>query len=257
MIKTLILGGGNAAKRYVESLIWDREINVTLCSMGVANKTNSLAKLFGLPCIDFSNLTRQSILEFDLIIITLPPEVKRKYTEQILNLGFDKTVILEKPLCINNDDLNFYKQNLNKFSKCFVVCQRDFCLEDYKIEKNDEYNIEFTSHTDDLKFNIINQLPHILSWLHLQNISFKNLSLNDNCEIVDEKNRIKIKISNKFVDYNAKINDIIFKSVNYRQLNAKIVKQIFDCSSENFKDNLSRAYLVSKTIINLLKKVGS
>ena len=60
-MRVLIMGGGNAALRYTESLIWDKEISLTLCGFNVLGKTKKLSESFGLEYIDYNLLSNKNI----------------------------------------------------------------------------------------------------------------------------------------------------------------------------------------------------
>lgn len=253
-MKVLIMGGGNAALRYVESLIFDKEISLTLCGFERIGKTKKMSESFNIEYITYSLLSERNINEYNCIIVTLPPHIKRQYIQQIIEeFMFKNFLILEKPLCITNEDLTYYNCNLKNFNNMAVVCQRDFCLEDYKIKKHTTYNLIFKSITENIKFNIINQLPHILSWFYCNGIIFNEIKLKNTMIVCSNKIcELKIKFS-KFVDFNASINDIIYPSVNYRKINAKIVKTILNYSYEKLQENLKRSIYVSNLIIQILR----
>ena len=253
-MRVLIMGGGNAALRYTESLIWDKEISLTLCGFNVLGKTKKLSESFGLEYIDYNLLSKKNINYYDCIIVTLPPHIKRKYVQQIIEeFNFKNVLILEKPLCITNEDLSYYSDNLKHFNNIVVVCQRDFCLEDYQIKKDTTYDLVFKSITEDIKFNVINQLPHILSWFYCNGIVFEDIKLDNGTVVCYSKNfELKIKFS-KIIDFNASINDIIYPSVNYRKINAKIVKTVMNYNYETVQENLKKSLYVSNLIIQILR----
>ena len=253
-MRVLILGGGNAATRYAESLVWDSDINLTLCNMGVFNKTKELGKKLAISCIDYNSLNKNNINNYDCIIITLPPSVKRKYVESIVNdFAFKGSLILEKPLCTNRQDLIAYNDCLNKLNKVAIVCQRDFDIDNYKIQKSNLYEVNFKSITDDLEFNIINQLPHILSWFYTNGIIFNNSKVENNQVVLtSDKSEIRINFSSKFVDFNTTINGILYGEVNYRKLNSLIVKKVLNYNKSDSIANIKKAIYVSQIIVELL-----
>ena len=68
-IKVLILGGGNAARRYVESFIFYDDMKMTLVSFSLRNKTEALAQEFNIECFPFFMLTRENINRYDCICV--------------------------------------------------------------------------------------------------------------------------------------------------------------------------------------------
>ena len=248
----LILGGGSAASRYVESLIWT-EKPICLCGTGVMKKTIQLSNQFGLPYIEFKDLTPSTINGFDCVIVTLPVLVKREYIRRILDdLQYKNAMIIEKPLALAMDDILFYERTLTQLNKCAVVCQRDFFLTRYDIPIAQRYQILFPSFEIDPEFNRTNMLPHVLSWLLALDDSLTSFHLEDNqyCGVWRG-----VPLTLQFVDRrhcpSLTINGRDYPNVQYREINKIIVEQVLSFNKEQTLISINRAVKVSKIITTL------
>ena len=174
MEKILILGGGYGALRYLESLIWDTEKEITICGFEIQGKSKVLSLEMGLPWLAFDKLNINIINDFSCIIVALPPEVKRRCIEKLTEMRYINALIIEKPLCIQEEDLLWYKQELPRMERCAVVCQRDY--EEYMYYWKDTGSVEilYPSFNMDDKFNKWHMLPHILSLLYTLTIILYN-----------------------------------------------------------------------------------
>lgn len=251
----MIIGGGYAAQRYVESLIWD-DNEIIMVGFGIEGKTKELCEAFKLPYIVYDELITSVFDKIDVVIVCVPVICKYEIVKRILiDYGYNNTLILEKPLTTTIKELDDYKKLLLEVPRCAVACQRDFLPEKYKIENADSYKIEWNSISDDLKYNIENMLPHLLSWLML--------SINKEIEVGICNKKICGKIDGKdiCIDFiKAKenkviINGISYESPNYRMLNAKIVQSVENFTRNDTHDNVSRAINVSKIICKLMEEI--
>lgn len=261
-IKVLIIGGGSSARRYVESLFWQDDIAITICGMGILNYSYELSKNYGLNFINFSNLSNININDFSCIIVTLPPEVKRKYVSFIIEkLKYTNALILEKPLCISLNDLEYYKSLLRNVRSCSVVCQRDFDLETYKIQQERNYNIFFPTFTSDTDFNMIHMLPHVLSWLYTTKCEPICLERSGTNKYIGNwgESPLFIEFVNNSISNNVIINNSIYPKVQFRELNNKILRRIINYEQKDSTLDLKKAFYISSIIINILNdyKKGS
>ena len=248
----LILGGGFAALRYVESLIWT-EKHISLCGTGVLKKTIELSNRFGLPYMEFKDLTPSAINGFDCVIVTLPVSVKREYVGRILHdLQYRNALIVEKPLALDKDDILFYERTLTQLDQCAVVCQRDFFPAQYDIPVSQHYQILFPSYETDPGFNKTHMLPHVLSWLLAVDDSLTGLHLEDGLYSGVWRGA---PLTLRFVDRrhcpSATINGREYPNVQYREVNHRIVDQVLSFSKEQTLTNVRRAVKVSEIITAL------
>ena len=253
--KILIIGGGRAARRYVESLFWNSDI--TICGIGVLNCSHKLSEQYNLDFVSFYDMTQKFINSFSCVIVALPVEVKIRYVKHIIEeLHYNNTLIIEKPLCINSDDLKSYKLLLKGFKRCSVVCQRDFDLQTYNIHNESQFNILFPTFTKDTKFNLIHMLPHVLSWLYTtkkENISIKQERDNKFVGYCG-KTFVSIEFVPHKITRDVIINNIEYPKVQYRNLNSTIVNIVENYTQKETKIDLDKAFYISSIIAKLLKE---
>lgn len=256
--EVLILGGGYGALRYVESLIWDSMFSITLCGMEKLRKTRVLADRFALPYITFDSLDKTEVNKYACIIVALPIDVKRYYVEYLLQeLCYTNTLIIEKPLALAYKDLFFYKKELRKHQRYAIVCQRDFFPEEYEIQSSDKYDIVFPSREGDEYFNIVNMLPHILSWLITNDDSLEMVKRGSKNHFkgIWKQKELSIEFVQRTENNLALVNGKCYPNVQYRRTNAEIVKKVLDFDVEKSEESLQKAIKVSKFIINILEEM--
>lgn len=254
-IKVLILGGGYGALRFVESLIWENIFEIVLCGTEIQGKTQKMAKKYGLSYISFESLTVDIASTIDCIIVALPVQVKRKYVQYLIeDLGYRNAMILEKPLALNANDLNYYKKSLAFLNKCAIVCQRDFEIEQYSINEAENYYIKFPSNVIDENFNKEHMLPHVLSWLITNDESLNSLQHTDYNTFTCIWKGCLCTI--QFVERTGKnfvsVNEIEFPNVQYRRINSKIVKSVLSYNICETEKNLRKAFKVSSLLIKIM-----
>lgn len=251
----LIIGGGNAAKRYVESLFWQIDVSLTICGMGVCNHSYSLSQEYGLGFINYSELDKIDINHFSCIIVTVPPEVKKHIVSFIVDtLSYKNALILEKPLCTSEHDFEYYTTLPQKIEKCSVVCQRDFDLFTYAIPESNNYNIIFPTFTSNSSFNLTHMMPHVLSWLFTTNncpIYITKKTHNTYCGCWGNSN-ININFVNHNISDVVRINETVYPKVQFRKLNNNIFRKIMDYNQAASFSDIEKACCVSSIIIKLL-----
>lgn len=251
----LIIGGGYSALRYVESLIWNETVSITLCGMEVKEKTRELARHFSLPYISFRSLDKSIVQRYDCIIVSVALEGKRLCLERMNDLEYGGAWLVEKPLAITTEDLNYYIKILSNKNKCAVVCQRDFLESEYFIPPAEEYRIIFPSYEKDPKFNIINMLPHIISWLISVDDSLESLCALDSSGFggIWRGRDVVIQITDRDSVRCTVVNKTEYPNIQYRKVNSYIVEQVMNYKQEESEASLNRAVKVSKIIIQLLE----
>lgn len=251
--KILIVGGGIGARRYVESLLWAPNYSIELCGVAVKHRTEVLASDFALPFITFNELTTYTLNQYSAIIFCLPPSVRCIYIQHIINLHFNGVIVIEKPLTIDQESLVLLNRLFERHRRIAVVCQRDFAISDYWLPLGINYHINFYSHTKDITYNIINQLPHILSWLLCCGHDIRTIKQsNDTFNIETNDSVIVVQFHSNSVNRETIVNEQKFTPPNYRVMNKKIIDEILTFSECDFNSNFGRATRVSSLLIGLL-----
>lgn len=247
----LIIGGGIAARRYIESLLWT-EHNIYISGKNVLGNSKKISEEYILPYFDFDNV---NVSLFDVIIVCNAINGKYNIVYDLIEIkGYRKALIIEKPLTIFKEEITCYKELLNKLKACAVVCQRDFCIEKYQIPDSSSYNIIWHSIKSEYESNIIHMLPHLLSWLMIE--------IGDDIVLTSENNILKGKINKRDVvisfessEINGiEINGKFYESPNYRNLNKDIVNKVYSFNKHDSDENIDRAIKASKIICKLLEE---
>ncbi|MCL2155493.1 MAG: hypothetical protein FWH53_07615 [Leptospirales bacterium] len=253
-MKILILGGGIAAHRYVESLLWTPH-EVFICGFDIKGQSKRLSNDYSLPYTLFFDLSEYDINDFETIIACVALTDKYKIIYRLINdLKYNNCIIIEKPLSIYMNELESYYNLLSPLKSYAVVCQRDFAASNYKILISDMYNITWLSITDDIFSNMINMLPHLLSWLILEIGDDIKLNVVDNelhGTICNKRLYIRFeKSSNNRVI----INNTVYETPNYRLINSKVADIVYSFSKNDSIINLNRAIAVSKIVSKLVEE---
>ncbi len=252
-MRILVIGGGIAARRYVEPLLWTQhEIDVS--GIGVVGASRKLAEEFGLCYYPVTSLDKEQIDKYGMIIICLSLEKKYEVISRLINdLEYKNAIIIEKPLSILEDEIEKYREILYNVEKCAIVCQRNFDIEHYSIEKDERYKIKWFSINNELISSIIHMLPHLLSWLMIE--------IGNDIELEQDGDDLKGVINGKelvirFIrskEVGIEINGKRYSSPNYRILNCKIVEAVNQFQCEDSRKNIDIALQVSKLISKLLE----
>ena len=163
-------------------------------------------------------------------------------------------MILEKPLALDSNDLDYYKKRLGILEKCAIVCQRDFDREIYTISAADSYHITFPSNVSDEKFNKEHMLPHILSWLITEDDSLEFLedSGNNTFSCIWKGVSCKIEFVARTEKSSLLINTTTYPNVQYRRINSEIVRNILSFGIQETENNLRKAFKVSELLMKIM-----
>lgn len=257
MIRILLIGGGVAASRYVESLIWTSNY-LAIAGFDCYGKSKQLSTFYDLPYYHFYDMEKIELNSYHLAIVCVPVEMKCRVVQWLVSeMQYRGRVILEKPFVIGVANIRNLLETIDVLDSCIVACQRDFDLENYKIPQSNEYRIIWKSINDSLHDNIVHMMPHLLSWIILE-LDSSDIDLHIcNHAIVGTIGEKKVDIcfiyaSDNYVEINGKQ----YASPNYRKINAQIAKIIFELSKEETKRNIERAVLVAEVISELVNEEG-
>lgn len=256
MMRILVIGGGIAAERYVESLIWT-ENQIAIAGLNYFGKAKRLSKEYCIPYYDFVSLEKKSLAAFEIVIVCVPVEIKYDVIHRLVcELRYKGRVILEKPFSIGIDNIEKMHKIASSLEYCVVACQRDFDIENYRLDSQETYEIVWYSIKEKLYDNIAYMMPHLLSWLIIE-LGRIDIDMHvDKDIIVGQIGEIPIYV--RFVvskDNYVVINGKKYCSPNYRKINAIIVEKVMMLSKQETKKNLERAVLVSKIISTLISEV--
>ena len=282
-IRTLLIGLGNIGygydknSNYIQTHYKAIRNNKNFKLIGVIDKNKKkLNKIEG--CYTNLKLEKKTLKNTDLIVLSVHTDIQYKYVKKILNSGFKKNFLLEKPFVLNLRKLKEISKK-NKKQKFFINYYRNYDdkLIRYlqKISKNKNLKIEVKyskgffhnfSHYLNLFIKIFGKIEDLQfkKKISLKNdfmanglIRFKKLSLNFNnissnkeSSFVILKNNKKIfyysndglKILNKVRNHELKINYNYMTNVyaNIQKVLNKTKSNIYDIDSHKlFLENLA------------------
>lgn len=241
--------------RYVESLIWDTQFSITLCGFRKLGKTMTLAEKYALPYIDFDSLQMEQVNQYDCVIVAVPAAVKRVFVQRMEeDYGYHNIMILEKPLALSEEDLNFYARGIQQNRRYAVVCQRDFFPKEYHIYLSESYRVVFPSYEEE-EFNIVHMLPHVLSWLLTEDDSLEQLERagKNTYRGIWRGSCLTIEFVKRTVSTKTCINNQSYPDMQYRKANAEIVKRVLHYDADQFKKSVDIAIKVSKMIMKIME----
>ena len=119
-IKTAVIGPGHFAKEvHFPNLFNNKNFHIKYVVSATGSSAVAAAKLIGaeIAATDFSEVLRDP--EIDLVFISTPPEMHAQMVIAALNAG--KNVFVEKPLCVNEEELKNIENAFNKKSLTLMV----------------------------------------------------------------------------------------------------------------------------------------
>lgn len=224
-IRTLLIGLGNIGYKYDENSKYIQTHYKAITNnnnfelIGVIDKNKKRLRKIKSCYID-TKINKKILTNTDLVILSVPTEIQYKFVKQILNMGFKKNFLVEKPFV---KDLKILKEIYKKYKKqkFFINYYRNYddklikCLQ--KMIKNKNLKIEAKyskgffhnfSHYLNLFIKIFGKIENIqftkresLKDDYIANgmikfkklsVSFKNISDNKDSSFIVLKNNKKI-----------------------------------------------------------------
>lgn len=149
-IRTLLIGLGNIGFKYDENSKYIQTHYKAITNnnnfelIGVIDKNKKRLRKIK-SCYSDTKINKKILTNTDLVILTVPTEIQYKFVQQILNMGFKKNFLVEKPFVTDLKRLKeIYKKN--KKQKFFINYYRNYddklikCLQ--KMIKNKNLKIE-------------------------------------------------------------------------------------------------------------------
>jgi len=224
-IRTLLIGLGNIGFKYDENSKYIQTHYKAITNnnnfelIGVIDKNKKRLRKIK-SCYSDTKINKKILTNTDLVILSVPTEIQYKFVQQILNMGFKKNFLVEKPFVTDLKRLKeIYKKN--KKQKFFINYYRNYddklikCLQ--KMIKNKNLKIEAKyskgffhnfSHYLNLFIKIFGKIENIqftkresLKDDYIANgmikfkklsVSFKNISDNKDSSFIVLKNNKKI-----------------------------------------------------------------
>jgi len=224
-IRTLLIGLGNIGygydknSNYIQTHYKAIRNNKNFKLIGVIDKNEKKLNKIE-DCYTNVKLEKKTLENTDLIVLSVPTDIQYKFVKKILNLGFKKNFLLEKPFVLNLRKLKEISKK-NKKQKFFINYYRNYddklikCLQ--KMIKNKNLKIEAKyskgffhnfSHYLNLFIKIFGKIENIqftkresLKDDYIANgmikfkklsVSFKNISDNKDSSFIVLKNNKKI-----------------------------------------------------------------
>ncbi len=149
-IRTLLIGLGNIGYKYDENSKYIQTHYKAITNnnnfklIGVIDKNKKRLRKIKSCYID-TKISKKILTNTDLVILSVPTEIQYKFVKQILNMGFKKNFLVEKPFV---KDLKILKEIYKKYKKqkFFINYYRNYddklikCLQ--KMIKNKNLKIE-------------------------------------------------------------------------------------------------------------------
>lgn len=257
-INVLILGGGNAARRYVESFIFYNDIEISLVSFSRQNKTENLAQEFGIKCFPFSKLTHKNVNFYDCLIVCVPLSGKYEIIQHLIQeLKYNNSLLIEKPLTLDSIEMVHYKKLLKGRNKIGIAYLRRYANGYSTFPCKDYYKIEYSSFTDNFNYNVNHMLPHLLEWIIRESHSIV-LTHSSNQVVygkIDGK-ETEIKFST-FFGGQIIINGVSIKNPDYIVNNRRMCLRVLDSDTKETLSLLNISNEIQLQIENIKRTVSN
>lgn len=224
-IRTLLIGLGNIGYKYDENSKYIQTHYKAITNnnnfelIGVIDKNKKRLRKIK-SCYSDTKINKKILTNTDLVILSVPTEIQYKFVKQILNMGFKKNFLVEKPFVKDLKRLKeIYKKN--KKQKFFINYYRNYddklikCLQKMIKNKNLKIEVKYSkgffhnfSHYLNLFIKIFGKIENIqftkresLKDDYIANgiikfkklsVSFKNISDNKDSSFIVLKNNKKI-----------------------------------------------------------------
>lgn len=226
----LILGGGISGTRFVESYLFSNNINMNLASFSVKNKTQELAKKYGIFCQDFCQY--KDFNKFDCIIVSVPYFAKQKVLQAFVDNKYNGVVIIEKPFALTKKDFNIFSKMLADRNVVIPLSRRFFNNEIFRnVEYDDYIKIKWPMYNLQDANIYIDLLPHCVDWINmlLNSVDTLEVKTTDKKFIMYRQNGIDILI--EFIEChnerNIVVNDKEYPWIDLFSTNNKIIEKVF------------------------------
>lgn len=250
----LIVGGGNAARRFVEALDGKDIYAVSLASFGRLGKTVRLAGEYGIPCQSFDAFSAEKFQGFACIVMCVPIDAKYELTRRIIETGFSGALILEKPLALCCEEVAAYERLLTGRGKYLVGYDREFMCPPYIWQGTGNMDIVWPSVFTDVGASVAHDLPHLLNWL--LDWGFEDIRLNyiggETLFGTADDRRVRVHFSNR-VPAIAWINGHALPSPDHYELKVRMLGDVMSYSAERSAATLER----SRKIAEIISKIRS
>ena len=212
MTNILILGGGVSAKRFIESYIYDSNLNLTICSMNICHKSKGLSQTYRLELINYSDLNKDNINKYNIIIVSIPLIGKYNVIKTIIDYGYKGYFIIEKPFSSNVEESN---EQIKLLTNNYFIVPYTRRYLNFKYEFKDNNKIKWHVVKTIPKDKILTEsIPHIIDFIQY-NIG--------SCNKIDD---IKYKENILSFQYDNRTFEIIFNNENIFTINDEIMKDL-------------------------------
>lgn len=248
----MVMGAGFAGCRYIDALLFDKEVKLTLCGFGIKGKTSNIAAKNNLCYVDFNDLKMDNINHYDLIIVCVPLKAKYRIVQRVLiDFFYTGMLIIEKPLTLKKKELKKYNILLDG-KKYYVGYARRFLKMYETFPDEDEYYISIATFTSDFRYNTNHMLPHLLEWIIRTNHGIGVVECQGDeiiCMIDNKKSIIKFDVELQGIIV---INDVSYKNPIFLD-NISVVKTAL---KDEFVDS-KRELEIAEKIVDVVTQVKS
>ena len=266
-IRTLLIGLGNIGFKYDENSKYIQTHYKAITNnnnfelIGVIDKNKKRLRKIK-SCYSDTKINKKILTNTDLVILSVPTEIQYKFVQQILNMGFKKNFLVEKPFVTDLKRLKeIYKKN--KKQKFFINYYRNYddklikCLQ--KMIKNKNLKIE-AKYSKGFFYNFSHYLNLFIKIFgKIENIQFtKRESLKDDYIANGMIKFKKLSVSFKNISDNKDSSFIVLKNnkkiFHYKNDGLKILDKI---KKNGLKPNYNYMTNVYNNIYKTLNKTKS
>lgn len=242
-IRTLLIGLGNIGygydknSNYIQTHYKAIRNNKNFKLIGVIDKNEKKLNKIE-DCYTNVKLEKKTLENTDLIVLSVPTDIQYKFVKKILNLGFKKNFLLEKPFVLNLRKLKEISKK-NKKQKFFINYYRNY---DDKLIRY----LQKMSKNKNLKIKVKYSKGFFHNFSHYLNLFIKTFGKIENIQFIKKTSYQDDFFANGIIKF--KKLSVSFKNISDNKVSSFVVlkdkEKIFHYKNDGLK------------ILNKIKKNG-
>ncbi len=232
--KILILGGGVSATRFVESLMFNEKISLTIGRFSIKGKSKLLAKKYGIQCVSYNSIL--DFNDYDCIVLSVPYYAKLNILQSINHSNFIGALVIEKPYALTLDDYELYHKAINGRNMIVPLSRKFYRSNNYlDVIYDDAIKIVWPLYKLDNADVYLDLLPHCINWINMLIGDIEKLQVIRTSNRLIQYRQNDIEITIEFVDSNCckkiTVNKKEFPWIDIVATNNIIIDKIFTLKS--------------------------
>lgn len=264
--KIVIVGGGHSAQRFVEALLFDTNLSITLTGRKGGN-AERLSKKFGLEFYPWDEFLFRVENYFQPSIVIFSTKLGTKFDllQNLYKVGYKNSLVLEKPLSLSLEKIDSIQRLIESRNVvCFIPFTREF---------SDEYKMNFKILPEEILLEwpfielgidpLVHQGAHMMHFLamnfeeykiELKTVKREGTDYHFEGNIGDNKLICRL-ISDSTGKKQFALNGRSFPKINHLLAYPKMIEAIIQSSGSSSNHHIKRAIRAAKLLIEAVQRL--